>query len=165
MHHNSPDMSSMFPFAREHRYFEDYLPGHVYDCGHVSVSEADIIEFALRYDPQPMHIDREAARTSRFGGLVASGWHTTALVMRLYVDHYLSSVASLASPGVDELRWPNPVRPGDTLQARVFVLESIPSRKRPDRGVVRARLEAQNQDAQLVLSAITMSILGKRNTS
>lgn len=158
-------MSSVFPFPREHRYFEDYLPGHVHICGEVTVSEAEIVEFALRYDPQPMHIDREAARISRFGGLVASGWHTTALVMRLYVDHYLSSVASLASPGVDELRWPSPVRPGDTLHARVFVLESIPSRKRPDRGVVRARIEARNQDGELVLSAIVMSILGKRDTS
>ena len=85
--------------------------------------------------------------------------------MRLYVDHYLSSVASLASPGIDELRWPHPVRPGDTLGARVVVLESIPSRKRPDRGVVRARIEARNQDGQIVLSAIAMSILGKRDIS
>ena len=158
-------MSSVFPFPREHRYFEDYLPGHIHECGEVTVSEAEIVEFARRYDPQPMHIDPKAAAMGRFAGLVASGWHTTALVMRLYVDHYLSSVASLASPGVDELRWPNPVRPDDTLHARVFVLESIPSRKRPDRGVVRARIEAQNQDGQLVLSAITMSILGKRNTA
>ena len=157
-------MTSVVP-PREHRYFEDYLPGHVYDCGHVSVSETDIIEFGLRYDPQPMHIDARAAAMSRFGGLVASGWHTTALVMRLYVDHYLSSVASLASPGIDELRWPHPVRPGDTLGARVVVLESIPSRKRPDRGVVRARIEARNQDGQIVLSAIAMSILGKRDIS
>jgi acyl dehydratase len=109
-----------------------------------------------------MHIDRELAARGRFGGIVASGWHTVGLTMRLYVDHYLSRVASLASPGVDELRWPNPVRPGDSLRIRISILETKPSRSKPDRGVVRGLVEALNQDDQLVLSLIVMSIVGRR---
>lgn len=144
------------------RYFEDYTAGHIYEFGAITVSEADIIEFAHRFDPQYFHLDPEKAKSSRFGGLVASGWHTAGMVMRLYVDHYLSHAASLASPGVDELRWPNPVRPGDTLRVRVTILESRPSRSKPDRGVVRARLEALNQRDELVLSMIGLSIIGRR---
>src|SRR5437016_11355532 len=109
-----------------------------------------------------MHIDREQAGQGRYGGIVASGWHTVGLAMRLYVDHYLSSVASLASPGVDELRWTHPVRPGDSLRIRVSILEARPSRSKPDRGVVRGRVEALNQEGQLVLSLIVMSILRRR---
>jgi len=144
------------------RYFEDYVPGDVYDCGTVRVTEREIIDFALKYDPQPMHIDPGAATRGQFGGLVASGWHTAALVMRLYVDHYLSIPSSLASPGVDELRWPNPVRPDDTIHVRVTVLEARPSRKRQDRGVVRARIEAANQRGEPVFTALSMSIIGVR---
>ena len=157
----------MSPFAvpRDRRHFEDYLAGDVHDCGQLSVAETDIVQFARRYDPQTMHVDAAAAATGAFGGLIASGWHTTALVMRQFVDHYLPGAASLASPGVDELRWPHPVRPGDTLHVRVFVLDATPSRRRPDRGVVRARVEARNQDGDLVLSLVAMSILLKRSLS
>src|SRR5205823_4969561 len=95
-------------------------------------------------------------------GIVASGWHTASLVMRLYVDHYLSHVASLASPGVDEIRWPNPVRPGDALRIRVTILEARPSRSKPDRGLVRAKIETLNQRDELVLSMIGLSIIGRR---
>jgi acyl dehydratase len=147
------------------RFFEDYIPGDVHDCGSVAVTEGEIIEFARRYDPQPMHIDREAAARGRFGGLVASGWHTAALAMRLYVDHYLSMVSSLASPGVDEVRWPNPLRPGDVVRVRATVLEATPSTKRSDRGVVRARIEAENQRGERVLSVIALSIIGRRPPS
>ena len=117
-----------FAVPPDDRYFEDYIPGHVYELGTVTVSEAAIIDFARQFDPQYFHIDPELAKASRFGGIIASGWHTSSLVMRLYVDHFLSHVASLASPGVDEIRWPNPVRPGDTLSVRVTILEARPSR-------------------------------------
>jgi acyl dehydratase len=103
------------------RYFEDYLPGTTYDCGTVSVSEAQILAFAREFDPQPMHVDVDAAARGPFGGVIASGWHTAALVMRQLVDHFLSAEAGLASPGIDELRWPSPVRPGDTLRVRATV--------------------------------------------
>jgi acyl dehydratase len=144
------------------RYFEDYTAGHVYELGTVTVSEAEIIDFARQFDPQYFHIDPEKAKSSRFGGIIASGWHTIGVTMRLYVDHYLSHVASLASPGIDEVRWPNPVRPGDILKVRVSVLEARPSRTKPDRGVVRARIEASNQRDEQVLSMIGISILGRR---
>ena len=144
------------------RYFEDYVPGHIHELGTVTVSESEIIDFARQFDPQYFHIDPEKAKTSRFGGIIASGWHTTSLVMRVYVDRYLSHVASLASPGVDEIRWPNPVRPGDTLSVRVTILESRPSRTKPDRGIVRGRVEAFNQRNEPVFSMIGLSIIGRR---
>jgi acyl dehydratase len=153
---------STFELPRENRYFEDYEAGRVYEFGSVVVTEPEIIEFALRFDPQDMHIDPERASEGRFGGIIASGWHTIGLAMRLYVDHFLSAVASLASPGVDEVRWPNPVRPGDTLHIRVTILDAIPSRSKQDRGVVRAHLEAFNQNDESVLSLIALSILGRR---
>lgn len=153
---------SSFDRPSDDRYFEDYIAGHTYEFGLIRVTEEAIIEFARKYDPQYFHTDPEKAKASRFGGLVASGWHTAAMVMRLYVDHYLSHAASLASPGVDELRWPNPVRPGDELRIRITVLEARPSRSKPDRGIVRARLEALNQRDETVLSMIGLSILGRR---
>ncbi|MBV8842633.1 MAG: MaoC family dehydratase [Bryobacterales bacterium] len=154
-----------FAVAADQRYFEDYVPGRVYEFGTISVTEQEIIEFAQKFDPQYFHVDPERAKSGRFGGIVASGWHTVSLTMRLYVDHYLSHVASLASPGVDEVRWPNPVRPGDTLRIRVEILESRPSRSKPDRGVVRARIEALNQRDELALSMIGISIIGRRPQS
>jgi acyl dehydratase len=154
--------SAVFSAAIDNRYFEDYVPGHTYEFGTITVSEPEIIEFARRFDPQPMHVDPEAAARGRFGGIIASGWHTVGLAMRLLVDHYISKVASLASPGVDEVRWPHPVRPGDALRIRVTVLEATPSRSKPDRGLVRTRIEAFNQHDQLVLSLIAMSLMRRR---
>lgn len=151
-----------FPVPPDNRYFEDYTPGHVYEFGAITVSEAEIIDFARQFDPQYFHIDPEKAKTSRFGGLVASGWHTICLAMRLYVDHYVSRVASLASPGCDDIQWRNPLRPGDTLKIRVTILDSRPSRSKPHQGIVRARVEAINQRDELVLSMITVSFLGRR---
>jgi len=145
------------------RYFEDYVPGRIYEFGTIAVNQAEIIEFAQRFDPQYFHTDPEKAKTSRFGGLVASGWHTTGLAMRLFVEHFVSHVASLASPGVDEVRWPNPVRPGDTLRVRVTVLDSRSSLSKPDRGVVRNRIEAFNQRDEPVLSMVGISIIGRRH--
>jgi acyl dehydratase len=151
-----------FAVPIEERYFEDYLPGSVYEYGALTVTQPEIVEFATRFDPQPMHTDPEQAAQGRYGGIIASGWHTVGIAMRLFVDYYLSKVASLASPGVDEIRWPNPVRPGDTLRLRVSILEARPSRSRPDRGIIRTLIEAVNQNDELVLSMIGMSILRRR---
>ena len=151
-----------FATPADNRYFEDYTPGDVYEFGTITVSETEIIEFARQFDPQYFHIHPEKAALSRFGGIIASGWHTASLAMRLYVDNFLSHVASLASPGVDELRWPNPVRPGDTLRVRVTILEARPSRSKTDRGVVRAKIEAINQKDEPVLSMVGISIIGRR---
>jgi acyl dehydratase len=155
-------MFHSFAMPRDNRYFEDYIPGHTYEFGAITVSEAAIIRFAKQFDPQYFHTDPEKAKASRFGGIVASGWHTICLAMRLYVDHYLTQVASLASPGMDEIRWPNPVRPGDTLRLRVTTLEARPSRSKSDRGIIRARIEAFNQRDEPVLSMIGIGIIGRR---
>jgi acyl dehydratase len=144
------------------RYFEDYTPGHIYELGSVTLSESEIVEFARQYDPQYFHLDREKAAAGPFGGIIASGWHTIGVAMRLYVDQYLSHVASLASPGVDDVRWPNPVRPGDTLRIRVTVLDARTSKSKPEKGIVRAKVEALNQRGELVLSTIIVSFVGRR---
>jgi acyl dehydratase len=149
----------------EDRYFEDYHPGAVFEYGEIRVDEAEIIEFARRFDPQDMHVDPEAAKRGRFGGLIASGWHTAAMMMRLVVENFLPKKASLASPGIDELRWLRPVRPGDVLRVRVTVLEATRSRSRPDRGVVRTLMEVLNQDGEVVMSSKPMNIIASRSKS
>ncbi len=141
------------------RYFDDYLPGTSYDCGNVSVSEAEIISFATQFDPQPFHVDPGAAARGPFGGLIASGWHTAALVMRQLVDHYLSAEASLGSPGLDEMRWPDPVRPGDTLRVRATAVEARRSLSKPDRGILKTVIEAVNQDGRTVMRATATNFL------
>jgi len=154
--------SDNFPVPPDQRYFEDYAAGHRYEFGVITVSEQEIIEFASQYDPQYFHIDPVKAAACEFGGIIASGFHTVSLAMRLFADHYLSHVASLASPGVDEIRWPRPLRPGDTLRVRIAILEARPSRSKPDRGIVRSRVEALNQRDELVLSMTVVSILASR---
>jgi acyl dehydratase len=141
------------------RYFEDYIPGSAFEFGTISVEEAEIIDFAKRFDPQDMHVDAESAARGPFGGLIASGWHTAGLAMRLLVDHYVSKVASLASPGVDEVRWTRPVRPRDSLRIRVSVLEARRSQSKPDRGLVRTLVEVFNQNREVVMSFKAMNIL------
>jgi acyl dehydratase len=150
------------PTPVDDRWFEDYVPGGVYEFGHKSVSEEEIIEFARRYDPQSIHTDPEGSITGPFGGLIASGVHTIAVGMRLYVDHYVSRVASLASPGLDEIRWPRPVRPGDRLWIRVTVLEARVSRSKPDRGLVHSAVEVLNQNDDIVLSFTVMNLFARR---
>jgi acyl dehydratase len=145
------------------RYFEDYVAGAVYEYGYASVTEAEIIAFAERFDPQPIHVDPQFAASGPFGGLIASGWHTASLAMRLVVDHYVSRVASLASPGVDELRWPTPVRPGDRLRLRTTILETRRSRSKPDRGLIRTHAELLNQHDQTTLSLVAMNLIQLRN--
>src|SRR3712207_355775 len=118
------------------RHLEDFQQGEIIDLGTCTIGETDILEFARRYDPQPFHIDPERAAETIYGGLIASGWHTGSLWMRLAVDNLLADSASMGSPGLDNLRWLLPVRPGDTLRGRYTVLEVTPSRSRPDRGIV-----------------------------
>jgi acyl dehydratase len=138
--------------SAEDRYFEDYIPGAVYEFGSISVDETEMIDFARRFDPQTFHTDPKAAKLSIFGGLIASGWYTASLMMRLFADHYLSLVASQGSPGVDEIRWLIPVRPGDELSVRVTILETRRSRSKPDRGIVHCSIEVLNQNDEIVMT-------------
>ena len=152
-----------FAVPIDDRWFEDYLPGAVYEYGSISVTEAEIIDFARRYDPQDIHVDPEAAAHGNFGGLIASGWQTATIMMRLLVGHFLPKFASLGSPGIDELRWTRPVRPGDELRIRVTVLEATRSRSRPDRGMVRTLVEVLNQNGEIVMSLKPMNLLSGRD--
>jgi len=154
-----------FPAQREQRWFEDYRPGLVLEFGSASVEEAEVIEFARRFDPQPFHVDADVAAQGSFGGLIASGWHTGSLMMRLLVEHYLSPIASLGSPGIDELRWLAPVRPGDTLSVRVTILETRRSQSRPDRGLVKALMEVLNQRREVVMSMKALNFTLCRGTA
>lgn len=154
---------SGFSVPIDDRYFEDYHEGSVFSFGPIEVEESEVLSFAKRFDPQSIHTDPVKAAEGPFGGLIASGWHTAGLMMRLFVDNYLSAVASLASPGVDELRWLRPVRPGDQLRLRVSVLETRPSRSKPDRGMVVSLLEALNQSGEVVFSVKAMNLLARRS--
>jgi acyl dehydratase len=156
--------SADFAAPAADRHFEDYVPGAVFEYGAIPVTEADIVDFARRFDPQYIHVDRERAVQGPFGGLIASGWHTAAMMMRLIVDNFLPQSASLGSPGIDELRWLKPVRPGDVLSIRLSVLEATRSRSKPDRGVVRTLCEVLNQDREIVMSLKAMNIMACRST-
>jgi len=134
------------------RWFEDFAVGQSAEFGDHVVTEAEIIEFAQRYDPQPFHVDPAAAAQSSFGGLVASGWMSCAMLMRMMCDWYISPASSMGSPGVDELRWLRPVRPGDRLRGRVSVVEVRRSTSRPDRGSVLLQQELINQDGEVALT-------------
>lgn len=134
------------------RWFEDYVAGESFEFGEHRVTQDEIVAFASRYDPQSFHVDPVAARDSAFGGLIASGWMTAALVMKMMCAHFISVVSALGSPGVDNLRWLRPVRPGDRLHVRVMVLAARPSASRPGRGTVSLRQEAINQDGEVVMS-------------
>jgi acyl dehydratase len=147
------------------RYFEDYVQGSVHEFGSIAVEEAEMISFASRFDPQPFHTDPEAGKRSIYGGLIASGWHSASLMMRLFVDHYLSHVASLGSPGVDELKWLKPVRPGDTLALRITVSETKRSRSKPDRGIVYSYVEALNQKGEIVMTMKALNFIACRDLS
>lgn len=150
---------------RAERYFEDYRPGASYELGTVSADEHEIIEFAERYDPQVMHTDPVAAVSGPYGGLIASGWHTLALMMRLFVEHFLPGPASLGSPGVDEVRWRRPVRPGDKLRVRATVVDARASRSKPDRGIVRTNVEVLNPDGEQVATLTATNLFLRRPAS
>ena len=144
------------------RYFDDFAPGQRFDLGRRTVTRSEIVAFARAFDPQPFHLDEAAAADSIFGGLVASGWHTVSLYMRLLVDGLLHECASLGSPGVDEVRWRHPVRPRDTLAAGATVVATIPSRSKPDRGIVRMDYDMRNQDETTVLTMKGMGMFARR---
>ncbi|MFL5703122.1 MAG: MaoC family dehydratase [Ktedonobacteraceae bacterium] len=144
------------------RYFEDFQVGDIFDLGSTTVTEEEIISFARQFDPQPFHTDPVLARDSIFGGLVASGWHTTAMFMRLFFDGLLHETASIASPGVDDVRWLKPVRPGDVLRARFTVIESTPSKSKASLGIVRSKCEVFNQADELVMSLAGVHFFGRR---
>ena len=151
--------SSEFLVSIQRRYFEDYVAGTIHEFGTITVEEDEIIAFGRRFDPQVFHTVPEAAKSTIYTGLIASGWHTAALMMRLFVDNFLSQVASLGSPGVDELRWLVPVRPGDTLSLRVTILKTNRSRSKPDRGVVLSLIEVLNQDRIVAMSMKAVNFL------
>lgn len=144
------------------RYFEDYEPGQTYEYGVAEVTEEQILRFAHAFDPQLMHADPAAAEQGPFHGLIASGWHTGSIAMRLYVDHYVSRVASLASPGMEQLRWPRPVRPGDHLLLQVDVESARLSKSRPDRGVVVSRLSLRKSGGDEAMSMTAINFFGTR---
>jgi acyl dehydratase len=129
-------MASEFKNKPDNRYFEDYVPGTIHEFGSIAVDEHEVIEFGKRFVPLSYHVDKEAAKKSIYGGIIASGWHTAALMMRDYVENYLSQVANLGSPGGDELSWDKPVFPGDTLSVRATVLEDRSYQSRPVRCIV-----------------------------
>ena len=151
------------PAPVEDRYFEDYQPGSTYDFGTLGVTEEEIVAFARAWDPQAIHTDPVWATTGPFEGLIASGLHTMAVCMRLYVEHYISAVASLASPGLGAVSWPAPVRPGDELRIRVTVASARASRTRPDRGLVHTDLEGLNQHGISVLSFTAVNFFALRH--
>jgi acyl dehydratase len=156
-------MSSILPPAAE-RHFEDYPVGAIFDLGSFVLSEDDMVDFATRYDPQSMHVDRDWAAQGPFGGLIASGWHTVAALMRLIVENFLPH-NGLASPGVNELRWLLPVRPGETLRAQVTITEARRSRSRPDRGLITSFVEVLNQADDPVLTMRPMNFIRCRRES
>jgi len=147
----------------EERYWEDYAAGTVQQFAGVTMNEPDIIAFAKQYDPQPFHIDPIAARQSMYGGLIASGWHTAAVTMRVLVDQFIPPKASLGSPGIDELRWVLPVRPGDTLSVQVEIVEARRSRSKPDQGIVRTRISVLNQTGAVVMTLAAANFFKCRN--
>jgi len=163
-HVPSRDLSTKdLPVPIGERHFEDYVPGATATFGPIAVGADEIVEFARRYDPQAIHTDPVVAAAGPFGGLIASGWHTIALVMRALVENYLSTVAALVSPGIDELRWLKPVRPGDVLWVRITVVEASRSRSKPDRGLVRTAVETLNQDGDAVMTFKAMNLIRARS--
>jgi len=143
-------------------YFEDFFPGQEIALGSRTVSEEEIIAFATQFDPQPFHIDHQAAAASPYGGVIASGWHTCSMMMRMVVDGMMASASSMGSPGLDKVRWLLPVRAGDTLTVSYLTTAVKASTSRPDRGVVWSTWQAVNQDGQLVCTIEGMGMFGRR---
>jgi len=144
------------------RYLEDFSEGQVFELGEETVSEAEVLEFARRYDAQPFHVDAEAAKKSMYGGLIASGWHTASIFMGLLVRGLLYEVASLGAGGIDEMKWLKPVRPGDRLRARLTILGRRASTKHPGRGLLNCLGEMFNQDGERVLSIRWSAMIARR---
>ena len=147
------------------RYFEDFTVGDTIDCGRRTVTKEEIVAFARAFDPQPFHVDEAAAARSRYGGLIASGWHSCCLCMRLAVDAVLNDAANMGSPGMDKIRFLKPLRPGDTINAKLRVVEATPSRSKPDRGRLTFAFELYNQSGELIMDMTAMAIFHRRPTA
>jgi acyl dehydratase len=144
------------------RYFEDFAVGQTFGSGRLKVEPDRIKSFATEFDPQPFHLDEEAARRTIFGGLAASGWHTAALTMRLLVDSELDPAGGIIGAGFDELRWPRPVRPGDELHLESEVLEARPSKSRPEQGWIKVRTTTSNQNGEPVQVLVANLVVPRR---
>jgi acyl dehydratase len=146
----------------EPRYWEDYEVGQKFPLGSTSFTEQEIVEFGRQYDPQPFHVDEPAAKASMFGGLIASGWQVAARMMRLFVDNYVDRRTALGSPGLDELRWLKPVRPGDTLTGVVEIADKIPSKSKPQLGIIHERWVVTNQNGEVVMTTKGINMVRRR---
>ena len=146
-------------------YFDDFEIGQVFSTRGATLTESMILEFAQRYDPQPFHMNRVAAERSIYGGLIASGFQTLILASRLWLSENVFAACSLGSPGIDELRWVMPARPGDSLHVRTAVLEKRPSASKPDRGILRMRYEVVNQNGEVVMSHIIIHLLARQQAA
>ncbi len=144
------------------RYWEDIKAGEVVQLGSRTLDKERMMAFAREFDPQPFHTDEKAAEASIWGGLIASGWLTGSVLMRIFYDGYLKDTAGLGSPGIDELRWLKPVRPGDTLSVRLTVMETAASRSKPDRGIVRSLMEVVNQHGEIVMTTKGVNFVSRR---
>jgi acyl dehydratase len=154
-------MFEVFSTPPGDRFFEDYTVGATYRCGSFTITKDEIIAFATRYDPQTMHVDPRLAAQGPFGEVIASGWHTVASAMRLLVDNFLPH-NGLAAPGIDEMRWPRPVRPNDTLTLYVTVEQARRSRSKTDRGLIHTLFEVKNQHGDVVMSMKPMNLVRVR---
>jgi acyl dehydratase len=148
--------------SEDPRYWDDYEIGARFQLGSTSFTAEEIVGFAREFDPQNFHVDVEAARESMFGGLIASGWHVVSKLMRLFVDNYVDRRTALGSPGVDEIRWLKPVRPGDILTAWVECSGKVPSKSRPDMGVIHEHWRATNQKGEVVLTLKGINMVRRR---
>jgi acyl dehydratase len=145
------------------RYLEDFAAGQKFRSGRLRVESERIKSFAAEFDPQPFHLDEQAAQASFFRGLAASGWHTAALTMRLLVDSELKPAGGIVGAGFDEFRWPRPVRPGDELHLEIEVLEARPSSSRPEQGVIKVRTTTLNQNGEAVQVSVGNLIAPRRS--
>ena len=144
------------------RYFDDFQVGDRFVTRGVTLTESGIIDFALLYDPQPFHIDVEAARQSTYGGLIASGFHTLSLGFRMVLESGVFRDCSMGSPGFDELRWLRPVRPGTTLHTEFEIVEKTPSRSKPDRGILRVKFWIKNEAGEDVITFTSMHLAKRK---
>lgn len=154
-------MTQSLPDDPTQRFFEHYPEGAIFELGSFTMTAAEIIDFARQFDPQDMHVDPVLAAQGPFGGVIASGWQTIGLMMRLFVERFLPK-NGLASPGIDELRWTRPVFPGDILSVRVTVVEARLSKSRPDRGLTKNKVEIRNQAGDVVLTMQPMNFIRVR---
>jgi acyl dehydratase len=144
------------------RYFEDFTPGMMIEHGPRLVTREEIVAFAAEFDPQPMHLDEEAARNSILGGLAASGWHTCCLLMRMACDGFVLDSSSMGAPGVDEVKWLKPLRPGTHITLRTTVLETRTSKNRPEMGLVKALMEVLDDEGGQIMTLTTSMLMGRR---